>query len=303
MRALLLCGLLAAAPVRAADAPTATATAAKAEVSVGEIFTVEVRADGPPGCTFTFPAELADESFLLSPLPGETGERVRRYQASVFAVGEAVVPPIAVRYRLAGGDAGEATTAPIPLRVITLLPKDKQEQKLADVRGPVRLSIARVFWIGLAVVAFLLIALAAWLWMRRRPAVPAPAVQPAVLPDEEARRALDALAASGRLGRGEYRGFYIDLTAIAKRYLERRLDAPIVEMTTAEMLAHLRHVPHTSEMGPLLRDLSGAADRIKYAQGSGAIEEGERHLSAVRALVDGLEARLAAPAPDSGRAA
>jgi hypothetical protein len=56
-------------------------------------------------------------------------------------------------------------------------------------------------------------------------------------------------------------------------------------------------------MGPLLRDLSGAADRIKFAQGSGAIEEGERHLSAVRALVDGLEARLAAPAPDSGRAA
>jgi hypothetical protein len=124
-----------------------------------------------------------------------------------------------------------------------------------------------------------------------------------VLPDEEARRALDALAAAGRLGRGEYRGFYIDLTAIAKRYLERRLDAPIVEMTTAEMLAHLRHVPHTSEMGPLLRDLSGAADRIKFAQGSGAIEEGERHLTAVRALVDGLEARLAAPAPDSGRAA
>ena len=51
-----------------------------------------------------------------------------------------------------------------------------------------------------------------------------------------------------------------------------------------------------------LKSIVGAADRIKFALGSGAMEEGERHLQAVRGLVDDLEARLAPQAPD-GKAA
>jgi ParB-like chromosome segregation protein Spo0J len=123
-------------------------------------------------------------------------------------------------------------------------------------------------------------ALVTWLVRRRRAALPmaAPAV-PALEPDVEAKRALEALIASGKLARGELRAFYIELTAIAKRYLERRLDAPIAEMTSAEMVAHLREHPLAIDLAPLLRDLSGAADRIKFAKGQGVIEEAERHLA------------------------
>ena len=292
-------GLLACA-VRVVG-PSAVATASKSEVSVGEVFTVEVRASGPPGCTFTFPGEVNEESVALETAQGAAG--VHTYRASVFALEDAQVPPITVGYRLAGGEAGEVKTAALPIHVVTLLPKQKDEQKLADVRAPVRLTVGRAFWIGVGVLAALLLALAVWLWLRRRPKAAPAVVVPEISADEEARQALRALAASGRLEQGEYRPFYIALTSIAKRYLERRLQAPIVEMTTAEMLAFLRHAPHTSEMGPLLRDLSGAADRIKFARGLGAVEEGQRHLAAVDDLVVGLERRLAPPTPDSGRAA
>ena len=64
---------------------------------------------------------------------------------------------------------------------------------------------------------------------------------PALPPDVEALPALDALAAEGLPGQGALRPFYIRLTAIAKRYLERRLDAPILEMTSAETLALPAH--------------------------------------------------------------
>src|SRR5439155_24938681 len=94
--------------------------------------------------------------------------------------------------------------------------------------------------------------------------------------------------------------FYIELTLIAKRYLERRLQAPIVEMTTAEMLSHLRATPVGADLAPTLRDLAGAADQIKFARGQGLTEEAERHLSATRAVVEAVEARLrpAGPAAD-----
>jgi len=313
MRALLTGGalLIAVSAAAATVEPTVTATPSKSEVSVGESFMVEVRASGPTGCAFAFPPAASGDSFELEtapPSPDAKGSApapdVHHYRAAVFALGDAQVPPIPVRWRLADGREGEARTAAIPLRVHSLLPKAKDEQKLADVRAPVGLAVGRMFWIALAVVAALLVALAIWLFLRRRRAVAAPpSAVPALGADEEARRALEALAASGRLARGEYRAFYIELTAVAKRYLERRLEAPIVEMTTAEMLAHLRAASHTSEMAPLLRDLSGAADQIKFARGRGAAEEGERHLAAVQALIDGLEARLKAAAAASGAAA
>jgi len=310
MRALVPCALLLMAGLAlAAAAPTVVATASKSEVSVGEVFAVEVRAEGPPGCTFMFPGDLAEESFELATATAPPGSAapapgVHRYRAAVFALGDVAVPAIPVRYRLADGTGGEIATAPIQLQVRTLLPKDKGEQKLADVRAPVRLSIGRLVWIFVAILVALLLAISLWLWLLwRRPAPAVVQASPALAPDAEARAALAALAGSGRLSRAEYRPFYIELTAIAKRYLERRLEAPILEMTTAEMLAHLRQRPVTAEMGPLLRDLSGAADQIKFARGSGVVDEAERHLAAVGSLIDGLEARLAPATPQDGRAA
>jgi hypothetical protein len=305
LRAALLV-LVLAAPVHAGDVPQATATASKAEVSVGETFVVEVRANGPAGTTFTFPPEAAQDAFELhtaasaSPPPPGTW----RYDAAVFALGDAAVPPIPVRYRLADGTEGQVETAAVPLKVVSLLPKDKGEQKLADIRGPVGVGVGRAFWIALGAAVVVLAGLAFLLWSRRRRKEPERApIVPALEPDEEARRALDALVASGRLRRAEYRPFYIELVAIAKRYLERRLDAPVVEMTTAEMLACLHGNSQAADLAPAMRDLAGAADRIKFARGAGLHDEAERHLKATRALVETLEGRLRPAAPQGGQAA
>jgi hypothetical protein len=296
--------LLAASPV------TVTATASKAEVTVGETFTVELRASGPEGTTFTFPGEAETDAFELRTPPADPKAPApepgrHRYEAALYAVGEATLPPIPVRYRLADGTEGEAASEPIVLRVVSLLPKDPQQRKLADVRGPQSVGIGRAFWVALAAALVLVAALAAWLVRRRRkkkaPGVPA---IPDVPADVEALRALEALQASSLPARAEYRAFYIRLAEIAKRYLERRLEAPVLEMTTAETLAFLRGNPHGGDLVPVVRDVAEAADRIKFAKGQGLAEEAERHLAAVRALVPALEARLAPKAPPAeGKAA
>ena len=291
----------------AANAPTVVATAAKTEVSVGERFVVDVRASGPVGTSFTFPEDAVQETFELhtapadkTPLPPGT----HRYLAAVFVLGDTSLPAFPVRYRSADGSTGEVETRPIPLHVVSLLPKDKAEQKLADVRGPVALAIGRAFWIALVAALALVGGGVWWLIARRRRGVAVVAAPVPVPPaDAEARGALDALVASGRLSRGEYRPFYITLTLIAKRYLERRLEAPIVEMTTAEMLSHLKSTPVAADLTATLRDLAGAADQIKFARGQGLTEAAERHLSATRAMVETVEARLRPVAPAAEPAA
>jgi hypothetical protein len=293
-------------PATPAPSPVSvTATASRTDVTVGEAFTVELKAMGPAGTTFTFPGEAATDAFELRAQVAEAGAAAspapepgtRRYDAAVYALGKAEIPPIPVRYRLADGTEGEASSEGLSLRVATLLPKNTQEQKLADVRGPAPVSIGRAFWVALGTALALVAALVAWIVHRRRSrGAPLAAAVPELAPDAEALRALDALAAAGFLARGEYRSFYIRLAEVAKGYLERRTGAPVLEMTTAETLSFLRGHPHGGDLLPVMRDVAEAADRIKFAKGQGLSQEAERHLAAVRALVPALEARLR-PAP------
>lgn len=314
----LVASLLFAAAATPSPAPspgpvTVSVTPSRQEVTVGEPFSLEVRASGPAGTAFDFPGGASTDSLELSAAAGSppaspaSPPNVRRYDAAVFALGEVALPPIPVRYRLPDGSEGEAASEPVVLKVATLLPKDPQRQKLADIRGPQPLGIAAVFWIATAALAVLLAALVAWLVRRRRQAgAPALAPVPERPADVEALQALDGLEASGLLARGDYRLLYIRLATIAKRYLERRLEAPVLEMTSAETLAFLRAHPHGGALLPAMRELASAADQIKFARGAGLAQEAERHLAAVRALVPALESRLrppvATPAPE-GKAA
>ncbi len=301
------------APTLVPSPVSVAVTTSKTEVTVGEAFTIDLKAVGPAGTTYTFPAGAETDSFeLRTPTPDPKAGPVpaaepgaHRYEAAVFAVGDATVPPIPVRYTLPDGTEGEASSAPVPLKVVSLLPKDPQEQKLADIRGPLSVGIGRAFWVALALAVLLLAALAVRLVRRRRRSeAPAKAAAPELPADAEALQALAALATSGLLARGDYRPFYIRLTAVAKRYLERRLGAPVLEMTTAETVAFLRAHRHGGDLLAVVRDLAEAADRIKFARGQGLADEAESHLAAVRALVPALEAKLRpAPAAAEGKAA
>lgn len=275
-----------------------TATVSKSDVTVGETFTIELKATGPAGTEYTFAGEASADQLELRTLPlppdapaPEPG--THRYEAAVFALGELELPKVPVRYRLPDGTTGEAASEPIPIKVASLIPKQESDPKLADIRGPAGVGIGRAFWVAIALLLLLVVALGFWLLRRRRAeTAPAEAPVPALAPDLEALAALAALAREGLAGRGELRPFYIRLSVIAKRYLERKLGAPILEMTSAETLAFLRAHPHGGELLPVVRELAEAADRIKFAKGQGLVPEAERHLASVQALVPALEARL-----------
>ena len=290
-------------PAEEVESPvTVIATASADEVTVGETFTIELKALGPEGTRYRFATGASEDEIELRTAEPETDEEgqpivpepgTHRYEAEVYALGEVEIPPIPVRYTLPDGTEGEAGSEPIVLEVASLLPRDPDEQKLADIRGPLAVKIGPLFWVAL-VLSFLAVgALVTWLLSRRRGAATAEAPPAPETPaDVEALAALDQLAASGLLEARAFREFYIRLTTISKRYLERRLLAPVLEMTTSETLVFLREHEHGGGLLTVIRDVAQAADQIKFARGQGLAEAAQGHLEAVRQLVPALEDRL-----------
>lgn len=284
-----------------------TALPATTEPALAAPFAVTVEIVGPPGSRFTVPRAGGDgnlELVLEDPVPPGpadapleiAGPRATlRFRAQAFAVDEAALPPIPVRFRLADGTTGETASAPVPLRIASVLPKDPQQRQLADLKGPVALEIAPAFWWALGAAVLVTVALAWWAWRRwRRPQ--APAAEPAIPPVSPAVEALAGLERLMPLAEAEeHQPFYVGLAAVVKRYLERRLGAPVLEMTSAETLAFLRGHAHGQPLLGSVRELVAAADQVKFARAGSLREEAQRHLATARAVVAALEARLAPP--------
>lgn len=186
----------------------------------------------------------------------------------------------------------------VTLQVASRLPKDAKPETLApkDDR-PVRIpSPSVVFWGSVAAVAALLLA-ALWWWILRRRRMKPAGVEtaPSVPPGQEFLAEVDRLFREAEGLGDDPRGFYTSLTHAVKRYLERRLEEPVLEWTSFETIRRLREkgLEFPKETG--LAELLSAADLVKFGRGRSSREAALGHLSRARRLHDDLEARLNPP--------
>jgi hypothetical protein len=121
-------------------------------------------------------------------------------------------------------------------------------------------------WLYWALATLVLLALAALVWRqwrkRTRPAATDRTTPPPLPPDTEALKQLDALAADGGL---DPKQLYFRLSAIVRRYIERRFSIPAAEMTTEELLPRMDRLPVAPELAQTLKSFCRAADPIKFA--------------------------------------
>jgi hypothetical protein len=137
---------------------------------------------------------------------------------------------------------------------------------LADLRplaGPVEVPEPRrlnAWW--LAVPVAVLVAVGGWFWSRRRRK---PAEERALSPQELARIELERLLAEG-LAQRDVKLFYVELTGLVRRYIERTTGIRAPEQTTEEFL---REIAGRQTFPPdetrRLRQFLESADLVKFA--------------------------------------
>jgi hypothetical protein len=315
-RTALLAVLLAAAgTLAAADAPVVSVALDKTSVSVGDRVTATYSARIPSGATldvdsFVTPAPEEKDAAPAGPVldyqrPSAPRVAMEKDGSAVwtlavpvtpFAAGDVPVPGPHLVYTGPSGERTELRAASAVLHVASRLPQGKKPEALdpkAD-RGVRVPPHGWLFWTSIAL-ALAALALLAWRLLRRRAEAPREVAAPPLPPAEELMLQLKRLEGeTAKLG-DDARPFYSELTHAAKRYLERRLDAPVLEWTTFETVRRLRDrgLEPPREIG--LSELLGAADRVKFGKGRATREEARAHVERARLLCRHVESVLSPP--------
>ena len=122
------------------------------------------------------------------------------------------------------------------------------------------LSWKLVGWVALAILAVLVI-LAALVWLARY--ITRRVKEHRMSPIERAWVELDRLLKKGLPGRGRYKDFYVELTMVVRRYVQRKYGIKAPHLTTEEFLKEFREEGRGKKEE--LRKFLESADMVKFA--------------------------------------
>lgn len=190
-----------------------------------------------------------------------SGDRLNnRYSVTSYTVGKKEIPPIEVKYKMAGSaDWKSKKTKPIRIDVMTVLPKEFPPD-IKDVKGPAQYFELNWVLIGVIMASLALATAAVVVYMKLR------SRKPVRLPHETALEELES-AKSLLANSGDVKGYVVAVSDCVRRYIERvfRLKAP--EMTTQEFLDSMRDsAALTTQHKDLLKGFMNACDMVKFAR-------------------------------------
>jgi len=244
--------------------------------------------------------ELVVREQRLETEPLADGRHLSRakYRITSLAIGEHAVSTGEVVFVLADGTKHVEGFPDLSFRVDSVLTNENAE--LRGIKGPAAWPAAFPMWV-VVLLAVAVLALAVGLVTARALNRPRTILQfpPAERPYEVALRALRRLLGKGLIEQGQVEAFYVELTGIARRYIEDRFGLRAPERTTEEFI---REVSVSGLLGAghqaLVRDFLEQSDLVKFARFTRGADEMKAAYASAEKLV--LETR---PAEAAGEGA
>jgi hypothetical protein len=162
----------------------------------------------------------------------------------------------------------------------------KQNPEPMDIKPPWRAR--RLWWPWLLAAAIVAAAVFLWRARKRRSQSPMGDPAPAVdlrTPEQAAQDELSALESSGLWAEGRHKDFYLRLSEIIRRYLERRRGIAATRLTTTELLRALRAQSDGRQAAALIKESIERGDLVKFAKSPAQSSWGAEDIAAARALL------------------
>ncbi|HUS80627.1 MAG TPA: hypothetical protein VM283_05115 [Armatimonadota bacterium] len=278
------------------DSPARVQVSAEpSTISIGDVFKLRLEVVAAAGLKLTLPGKDADlspaEVRAFATEDEHKDAIIQRvtlvYELQVFVVGESKITPPVITYQDTAGKAVEVRPEPTAVVVKSVLPEDAQDIK--DIRGPRPLPLSVWQYLGIALAGLLIAALVLaglYLLARRRrggatagrPSGPLPAHSEALL-------ALDELQERGLVEKGLFKDYYVELSYIARRYIERRFGVEALESTTPMLARRMGRSPNVPQIAGGFVEMLTTADLVKFAKYLPDGESAQMDLHGTRKLV------------------
>jgi len=294
------------------DAPTVTARVDKQEAHVGDPINLTITAIGRRGIAVNLPSAIALDPFTVldrKEAEQDLGDGKMRREFTVVAAtyepGEVEIPPVEVTYLGKTGEVRTAKTAPIPIKIASLIANEPEPQ-LKDIAPPVavRQQDLLLVYVAGGLLAAALGALLTWLIVRRlrgRALLrPGPPPRPA---HEIALEKLDRLGAYGFLENADNRPFYFAVSEVVREYLGARFGFDSLELTTDELIAELRRAAGRELIMGQIQGWLASCDLVKFAKISPSASEARGTLETAIMIVSTTRPRVEATPGDAAAAA
>lgn len=291
------------------DAPVAVQTHIAPEPSsIGDLLELEIVAVFPRGHSVNLPVGVTFAPLHLVDVhegePEVTGDALRktfRVRLQHFDTGVAEVPAFALTTVDSQGAVATVPVPATPFTVDALLaneadPQRKPEDPPISIEYPNTLAETIILSALATILAVLVIGLLVRRFLRRKKPI---AVEPAIPAHVVALTALAELEKSELLADGRVQDYYLQLTEIAKAYLEGRFGVPALDRTTEEIRRDLQR--HAARIEPLTStevvDFLQRCDLVKFARFHPEHDESTEALGFVRDAVERSQPKPDAPAP------
>jgi hypothetical protein len=270
-------------------------TVDKQEITAGDVieYNLTVKSDKSVKPAFpekglnVAPFELLDFSKSESE---EEGMIVRnyKYKISIYETGDFELLPVVFKYIINGKEESKKTEKAIKIKVKSVLPADANDIKPIkapqEFKTPVPYRF--LYMVALIIMALLILTLLSYFLYRKyflKKPCEAQSL-PLLLPDEEAHKSLDELLKLNLLHEGKIKDFYITLSDIIRRYVERRFNIMTFEKTTDEIIHQMRQ--KDGACVNKLKDLLSDCDLVKFAKLIPSNAECNGHVLKSRNFID-----------------
>ena len=197
---------------------------------------------------------------------GKQAVEGRKFTLTAFGLGEFILDPVKIEYRVGDGAPKSIETDKI---YITVKSMAKGEDK-KDIRG-IKATLALIQKLGWILIVPLVLFFLSVLFLIYRKFLKNPElflkpVQPRLNPEEEAMNGLNQLFESDLMRRGKIKEYYLKLSEILRFYFERRFHILTGESTTFEILTGLSKMEIDRALLEKIREVLEWADLAKFAK-------------------------------------
>ena len=226
--------LAGASEARAVDPVNAAATVDRASINVGDRITLSVIVDAEPGYLPSDPTiahevgsfEVVETRQAQKTTRGSQIQFIYKYSITAWAVGDFVLPSIAVTWVGPNGETGTAHTAEVPIKVVSVIANGEKADDIKPLKPQLTVSESLLprlqkiaIGVGGAIGLTVVVAVVLWLLIRKRAAA---LFEERLTPVQRALKELDELSELKLPDQGKTAEHYARLTASLRQYAVQR---------------------------------------------------------------------------------